>query len=130
MATMASSEMASKSISSGAIGIFAPLREHHPELTGHQAASLVLGRRALGHRAGNRATGNRAAPEDAARPAQARTRKPPAASTAKRKPAAPRGTRHPQHGKTGMPHRTTAGNQAPEERSRAPTKPLLSSARC
>jgi hypothetical protein len=41
----------------------APLREHHPDLTGHRAAALVTGRRGQGHRAGNRANGNRAAPE-------------------------------------------------------------------
>jgi hypothetical protein len=54
-----------------------PLREHHPETTGHHAAALVLGRRGLGLRAGKRATRNRTAPEDAMRPAQAPTRKPP-----------------------------------------------------
>jgi hypothetical protein len=114
----------------GAQHWLAPLREHHPELSGHHAAALVVGRRGLGHRAGRRATGNHAAPEDAARPAHARPRKPPAARTAPRERAAPRGTRQPQHGKTGMPHRTTAGNQAPEDRSRAPANPILSIARC
>ena len=99
----------------------APLREHHPETTGHHAAALLLGRRGLGHRARRRATRNRATPEDVARPAQARTRKPPVAGTATRKPASPRGTRQPPGSKTGTPHRTTAGNQAPEDRSRAPT---------
>ena len=69
-----------------------PLREHHPETTGHHAAALVTGRRGQGHRAGNRANGNRAVPEDAARPARARTRKPPQALAAPREPAAPRGT--------------------------------------
>jgi IS605 OrfB family transposase len=108
----------------------APLRQHHPDLTGHHAAALVIGRRGQGHRAGNRATGNRAAPEDAARPAQARTRKHPQAPTAPRKPAAPRDTRQPPCGKTGTPHRTTAGNQAPEDRSRAPTEPVVTTARC
>ena len=108
----------------------APLRRHHPELTGHHAAALVIGRRGQGHRARLRATGNRAAPEDAARPAQARTRKHPQAPTAPRKPAALRGTRQPQRGKTGTPHRTTADNQAPEDRSRAPAKPILTIARC
>src|SRR6185437_2104740 len=76
----------------------APLRQHHPGLTGHHAAALVIGRRGQGHRAGNRANGNRAAPEDAARPARARTRNHPPATAAKRKPAAPRGTRQPQRG--------------------------------
>jgi hypothetical protein len=103
----------------------APLREHHPETTGHHAAALVLGRRGLGHRARRRANGNRIAPADAMRPARARTRKPPVAKTAKRKPAAPRDQRQPPGGKTGTPHRTTAGNQAPEDRSRAPTGQYL-----
>ena len=52
----------------GAEHWLAPLREHHPETTGHHAAALVIGRRGQGHRAGRRANGNRAAPEDAARP--------------------------------------------------------------
>jgi hypothetical protein len=107
-----------------------PLRQHHPDLSGHHAAALVIGRRGQGHRARRRATGNHAAPEDAARPAQARTRKHPEALTAPRKPAAPRGTRQPPGGKTGIPHRTTARFQAPEDRSRAPTEPAVTIARC
>jgi hypothetical protein len=114
----------------GAEHWLAPLRQHHPGLTRHHAAALVLGRRGQGHRARLRATGNHAAPEDAARPAQARTRKHPAAKPAARKPAAPRGTRQSPGSKTGMPHRTTAGNQAPENRSRAPADPILTIARC
>jgi IS605 OrfB family transposase len=97
------------------------LREQHPETTGHHAAALVLGRRGLGHRARRRANGNRTAPADAVRPARARPWKSPTAKTAPRKPDAPQGTRQPPGGKTGTPHRTTAGNQAPEDRSRAPT---------
>jgi hypothetical protein len=114
----------------GAEHWLAPLREHHPGLTAHHAAALVIGRRGQGHRAGRRANGNRAAPEDAARPARARPRKHPPPTAAPRKPAAPRGTRQPQRGKTGTPPRTTAGNQAPEDRSRAPTKPVTTIARC
>ena len=114
----------------GAQHWLAPLREHHPETTGHHAAALVIGRRGQGHRARLRATGNRPAPEDAARPAQARTRKHPAPPAAPREPAAPRGTRPPQRGKTGTSHRTTAGNQAPEDRSRAPAEPVITTARC
>jgi len=87
----------------GAQHWLAPLRRHHPGLTGHHAAALVTGRRGQGHRARNRATGNR---------------------------AAPRGTRPPDGCKTGMPHRTTAGNQAPEDRSRAPTEPIVTITRC
>jgi IS605 OrfB family transposase len=98
----------------------APLREHHPKATGHHAAALVLGRRGLGHRAGRRANGNRAAPEDVARPAPARPRKPPAAAPASRKPATRRGPRQPPGTKTRQPHRTTAGNQAAQDRTGPP----------
>jgi IS605 OrfB family transposase len=94
-----------------------PLREHHPKATGHHAAALVIGRRGLGHRARRRATGNQTAPEEAARPAQARPRTIPAAGNAPRKPATPRGPRQPHGTKTGRPHRTTAGNQAAQDRS-------------
>ena len=58
----------------GAQHWLAPLRDHHPQATGHHAAALVTGRRGLGHRARRRATGNQPAPEEAARPAQARPR--------------------------------------------------------
>jgi IS605 OrfB family transposase len=99
-----------------------PLREHHPEATGHHAAALVIGRRGLGHRARRRATGNRTAPEEAARPAQARPRTTPARPAAPRKPAAPPGLRQPPGAKTGQPHRTTAGNQAAQDRSGPPPR--------
>jgi IS605 OrfB family transposase len=101
----------------GAEHWLAPLREHHPKATGHHAAALVIGRRGLGHRARRRATGNQTAPEEAERPAQARTRTTPAHRTAPRKPAAPPGSRQPPGAKTGRPHRTTAGNQAAQDRS-------------
>ena len=99
-----------------------PLREHHPEATGHHAAALVIGRRGLGHRARRHATGNRTAPEEAARPAQARPRTTPKPETAPRKPAAPPGLRQPPGTKTGPPHRTTAGNQAAQDRSGPPPR--------
>ena len=108
----------------------APLREHHPEATGHHAAALVIGRRGLGHRARRRVNGNRTAPEDAARPARTRPRTQPATRPAPRKPAVPRGTRQPSGGKTGPPHRTTAGNQEAQDRSAPPAKPMLTVARC
>ena len=98
-----------------------PLREHHPKATGHHAAALVIGRRGLGHRARRRATGNQTAPEEAARPAQARPRTTPPPGTAPRKPANPRGPRQPPGTKTARPHRTTAGNQAAQDRSGPPT---------
>jgi IS605 OrfB family transposase len=99
-----------------------PLREHHANATGHHAAALVIGRRGLGHRARRRATGNRTAPEEAARPAQARPRTTPARPTAPRKPATPRDLRQPPGTKTGPPHRTTAGNQAIQDRSGPPAR--------
>jgi IS605 OrfB family transposase len=99
-----------------------PLREHHPEATGHHAAALVIGRRGLGHRARRRAIGNRTAPEEAARPAQARTRTTPAHRTAPRKPTAPPGPRQPPGTKTGRPHRITAGNQAAQDRPGPPAR--------
>ena len=103
----------------GAEHWLAPLRERHPRTTGHHAAALVTGRRrGLGHRARRRAAGNRAAPEEAARPAQARPRAKPAARSAQRKPAAPTDPRQPPGAKTGRPHRTTAGDQAAQDRSR------------
>ncbi len=97
-----------------------PLREHHPEATGHHAAALVIGRRGLGHRARRRATGNQPAPEEAARSTQARPRTTPKARTASRKPATPRGPRQPPGSKTRRPHRTTAGNQVAHDRSGPP----------
>ena len=106
----------------GAEHWLAPLREHHREATGHHAAALVIGRRGLGHRARRRATGNQTAPEEAARPAQARPRTKPATGTAPRKPATPAGPRQPPGAKTGWPHRTTAGNQAAQDRSGPPTR--------
>jgi len=97
------------------------LREQHPETAGHHAAAVVIGRRGLGHRARTRVNRNRAAPEDAARPASARTRNPPETGPSPRKPSVPGGRRQPPGGKTGRPHRTTAGNQAAQDRSAPPT---------
>jgi hypothetical protein len=98
------------------------LREHHPKATGHHAAALVIGRRGLGHRARCRATGNQLAPEEAARPVHARPRTTPKPETAPRKPAAPPGPRQPPGTKTRRPHRTTAGNQAAQDRSGPPPR--------
>ena len=97
-----------------------PLREHHPQASGHHAAALVTGRRGLGYRARRRANGNRTAPEEAARPAPAHPRTRPAARPAPRKPAVPRGSRQPSGTKTGRPHRITAGDQAAQDRPGPP----------
>jgi IS605 OrfB family transposase len=99
-----------------------PLREHHPELSGHHAAALVIGRRGLGYRARRRANGNRAVPEDTARPARARPRTTPAAKTAKRNlPPHEVPGRLPAP-KTRPPHRTPAGNQAAQDRPGPPAQ--------
>ena len=90
-----------------------PLREHHPQATGHHAAALVIGRRGLGHRARRRATGNHPAPEEAARSTQARpgtTRQP---GTHPGSPPPPRGPRQPPGSKTDRPHRTTQATRQP-----------------
>jgi hypothetical protein len=104
----------------GARHWLAPLRDHHPQATGHHAAALVLGRRGLGHRARRRATGNQPAPEEAARPAQARPRTTPGSRPAPRKPATPRGPRQPPGTKTRQPHRIMTGNQAAQDRPGPP----------
>jgi hypothetical protein len=110
----------------------APLRRHHPELTGHHAAALVVGRRGLGLRARRRAPGNLPAPEDAAAPArakstQARSGTHPKTGTQTRRPATRTDPRQPPGTKTGTPRRTTAGDQATQDRSGPPARqdPLL-----
>jgi IS605 OrfB family transposase len=99
-----------------------PMREHHPEATGHHAAALVIGRRGLGHRARRRATGNQTAPEEAARPTPGAAPDQPGARDRTQETTAPRGHRQPPGAKTGRPHRTTAGNQAAQDRSELPTR--------
>lgn len=48
----------------GAEHWLAPLRQDHPEISGHHAAAVVIGRRALGHRARRREGVTRPRPED------------------------------------------------------------------
>src|ERR1022692_3899646 len=85
----------------GAQHWLAPMQQHHPKLTGHHAAAFVIGRRGLGLRARRRASGNLPAPEDAARSTQARSE---------------------THPKTGRPRRSTAGDQATQDRSGPPAR--------
>jgi IS605 OrfB family transposase len=114
----------------GAEHWLAPLRDHHPHTTVHHAAALVIGRRGLGYRARKSATGNRIAPEDATRPAQARPRAISAGRPAPRKPVTQRDPRQPPGAKTGRPHRTTAGDQAAQDRPGPPTEPVPTIAQC
>lgn len=105
----------------------APLQQHHPELTGHHAAALVIGRRGLGLRARRRAPGNLPAPEDAAAPqraksTQARPETHPETGTETRRPATRTDPRQPQRHKTGRPQRITAGDQATQDHSGPPTR--------
>jgi IS605 OrfB family transposase len=111
----------------GAQHWLAPMRQHHPKLTGHHAAALVIGRRGLGLRARRRASGNLPAPEDAAAPeraksTQARLQTHPKTGTTTRRPATPTDPRQPPGTKTGKPRRTTAGDQATQDRSGPPTR--------
>jgi IS605 OrfB family transposase len=105
----------------------APLRQHHPQLTGHHAAALVIGRRGLGLRARRRASGNLPAPADAAAPGrvkstQARPGTCPQTGTHTRKPATWTDLRQPPGTKTGKPRETTAGDQATQDRPGPPTR--------
>ena len=125
-------ERHAKTIRIQAFRWLAPLRRHHPELTGHHAAALVIGRRGLGLRARRRAPGNLPAPEDAAAPArakstQARSGTHPKTGTQTRRPATRTDPRQPPGTKTGTPRRTTAGDQATQDRSGPPARqdPLL-----
>lgn len=113
----------------GAEHWLAPLRRYHPKLTGHHAAALVIGRRGLGLRARRRAPGNQPAPVDAARSTQARPETHPHAATATRKPATRTDPRQPAGIKTRRPRRTTAGDQAAQDRSGPPTHAGLTPAR-
>jgi hypothetical protein len=111
----------------GAQHWLAPMQQHHPKLTGHHAAALVIGRRGLGLRARRRASGNLPAPEDAAAPeraksTQARSGTHPQTGTTTRRPATRTDSRQPPGTKTGKPRRTTAGDQATQDRSGPPTR--------
>jgi hypothetical protein len=105
----------------------APMQQHHPKLTGHHAAALVIGRRGLGLRARRRASGNLPAPEDAAAPeraksTQARPGTHPKTGTKTRRPATWTDPRQPPGTKTARPRQTTAGDQAAQDRSGPPTR--------
>jgi IS605 OrfB family transposase len=94
------------------------LREHHPGLTGHHAASLVIGRRALGHRARRRVS----APAGGQRTAQ-RTTAPraPVAGQANRNGGTCRDARQPPpwH-KTARTRQDFPPDQAAHDRSGPP----------
>jgi len=104
----------------GAQHWLAPLRAHHPDTTGHHAAALVTGRRGLGHRARTSATGNQPAPEEAARPAHARTRKPRRQGPHPGNPPPHKAPGSHPGAKTRPPHRTTARDQAAQDRPGPP----------
>ena len=106
----------------GAEHWLAPLQAHHPQASGHHAAAVVIGRRALGHRArrkagvtgtGQRTSGRRAAPRAPTatrttrngrpRPAQ---RQPPHGATPRRPDGHPRPTRQPTTVRGRRPART------------------------
>ena len=90
-----------------------PMRQHHPRLTGHHAAAIVIGRRGLGLRARRRASGNPSAPEDAARSTQARHGTEPKAET---QPGDPPPRRTPGSRQAPRP----AGPDGPRQATRRP----------
>ena len=111
----------------GAQHWLAPLRQHHPELTGHHAAALVIGRRGIGLRARRRASGNLPAPEDAAAPGRAKSTQARSGIHAKtgtqtRRPATRTDPRQPPGTKTERPGRIMAGDQATQDRSGLPAR--------
>jgi IS605 OrfB family transposase len=104
----------------GAEHWLAPLRAHHPQATGHHAAAVVTGRRALGHRArrkagvtgpGQRTSGRRTAPRA---PAATRTTRNGRPRPAQRQPP-------PWH-KTATASRPPPPDQAAHDRSGPPTE--------
>jgi IS605 OrfB family transposase len=111
----------------GAEHWLAPLRTAHPQASGHHAAAVVIGRRALGHRArrkagvtgpGQRTSGRRAAP---GAPVARRTDRNGRPRQAQRQP--------PPWRKTATASRPPPPDQAAHDRSGPPTEqysPLLS----
>lgn len=106
----------------GAQHWLALMRHHHPTLTGHHAAALVIGRRGLGLRARRATSGNRPAPEDAARSTQTRRETHPMIEATTRRPATRTDPRQPANAKTRRPRKTIAGDQAAQDRSGPPTR--------
>jgi hypothetical protein len=104
----------------GAEHWLAPLRVGHPQASGHHAAAVVIGRRALGHRArrkagvtgpGQRTSGRRAAPRA---PVARRTNRNGRPRPAQRQP--------PQWQKTATARRPLPPDQVAEDRSRPPAE--------
>jgi hypothetical protein len=97
-----------------------PMREHYPNTSGHHAAAVVIGRRALGHRArrkagvtgtGQRTSGRRAAPRA---PAAKRANRNGGPRQAQRQP--------PQWRKTATACRPPPPDQAAHDRSGPPAE--------
>jgi IS605 OrfB family transposase len=102
----------------GAQHWLAPLRHHHPELTGHHAAALVTGRRALGHRARRRAGVTRPRPED--RGVRAAPRAPGGQRTDRNGGTRQAQRRPPPGRKTATARRDHPPDQAAQDRSGPP----------
>jgi IS605 OrfB family transposase len=104
----------------GAQHWLAPLQAHHPQASGHHAAAMVIGRRALGHRArrkagvtgtGQRTGSRRAAPRA---PATTRTTRNGRPCQAQRQPSSRR--------KTATARQAPPPDQAAHDRSGPPTE--------
>lgn len=107
-----------------------PLRDHHPQISGHHAAALVIGRRGLGYRARRRVTTNLIAPAEAAQVNNRDTRTIPETNAAPGRSTSPRDGRQPPGAKTARTHRTRRTVQATHDRSGPPTGPGLTPAQC
>jgi IS605 OrfB family transposase len=104
----------------GAQHWLAPLQQHDPQLTGHHAAALVTGRRALGHRARRRAGVTRPRPDD--RDVRAAPRAP-GARRAKRDDGPRQAPRQPIGRKTVQASRNRPPPQAAQDRAGPPDTP-------
>jgi hypothetical protein len=106
----------------------APLQDKDQVATGHHAAAVTIGRRAHGHKARRRAGVTRPARRSGAWRATPRA---PQARRATRDDGARKAPRQPPRWrKTGRADRDHPPPQAPEDRSRAPAEPILTTARC
>jgi IS605 OrfB family transposase len=106
----------------GAQHWLSPLRAHHPQVSGHHAAAVVIGRRALGHRARRRAgvtgTGQRTSAWRTA------PRAPAAQHTHRNGRPRPAPRQPPQWHKTATARRARPPDQAAHDRSGPPTEQI------
>ena len=112
----------------GAQHWLAALQQTSPNATGHHAAALVIGRRALGQRARRRARCDSTRPEDRDERATGSAARPAPAAAGLAQPRARKPGTRTAHGQPRMRHKTPTANRAPpghqvtEHRSPPPTR--------